>query len=405
MQHCHRVARLKFLVLASILLAWTTSASAASKYKLLHSFGHGNDGAGIDGGVALAADGSLYGTTSGGGLYQLGTVWQLTPHANGNWSEKVLENFRVNDSRADEPSGTPIFDPAGRLYVTSQFGGGPYTHGTVFTLTPSSHGWKLAVIHRFGPKDKTGGPMAGVIRDAAGNLYGAEGCAFELSPSAQGWKETILHCFPAFRGDGAGVYAGLVRDSSGNLYGTTEQGGTSKNCGEGTGCGTAYRLHPLAGGGWQETILHDFGAPNDGSYPFGNLAMDVAGNLYGTTTGYNSGAVFELSPQSDGHWKETILHRFHAGSGGNSPGSVVFDAKGNLYGTTGYGGSGCNCGVLYELSPQANGTWKYTVLYQFNGYDGTGSGLPLIFDDKGNLYGTGSGGAYGAGGVVFEFTP
>jgi len=97
MQHCHRVARLKFLVLASILLAWTTSASAASKYKLLHSFGHGNDGAGIDGGVALAADGSLYGTTSGGGLYQLGTVWQLTPHANGNWSEKVLENFRVND--------------------------------------------------------------------------------------------------------------------------------------------------------------------------------------------------------------------------------------------------------------------------------------------------------------------
>ena len=133
------------------------------------------------------------------------------------------------------------------------------------------------------------------------------------------------------------------------------------------------------------------------------MIMDAAGNLYGTTGGYNSGTVYELSLQSDGHWKETILHRFHAGSGGNYPGSIVIDAKGNLYGGTGYGGGQCNCGVIYQLSPQANGTWKYTVLYTFSGYDGTGGG-PMIFDDKGNLYGRGGGGAYGLG-VVFEFTP
>ncbi len=88
---------------------------------------------------------------------------------------------------------------------------------------------------------------------------------------------------------------------------------------------------------------------------------------------------------------------------GTIPAAVVMDAKGNLYGGTGYGGGQCNCGVIYELSPQANGTWKYTVLYTFSGYDGTGGG-PMIFDDKGNLFGTGGGGAYGLG-VVFRFTP
>jgi len=391
----------RLVVLISILSVCSTIALGAPKYQVLHSFGDGNDGGGIDGGVGLASDGKLYGTTSGGGLYQYGTVWQLTPRANGKWSESVLENFKVNDTRGDEPNGTPVFDPAGKIYFATQEGGGPYTYGTVFTLAQGSNGWKLTVIHRFGRNDKTGGPMAGVIRDAAGNLYGAEGCAFELSPSLVGWKETILHCFPAFRGDGAGVYAGLVRDSSGNLYGTTEQGGTSKNCGG--GCGTAYKLHPLSSGRWQETILHDFGLGNDVSYPDGPLVMDAAGNLYGATGGYNAGTIYELSPQSDGHWKETILHRFHAGSGGNYPGSIVMDAKGNLYGGTGYGGGQCYCGVIYELSPQANGTWKYTVLHTFSGYDGTGGG-PMIFDDKGNLYGTGGGGAYGLG-VVFKFTP
>jgi uncharacterized repeat protein (TIGR03803 family) len=190
-------------------------------------------------------------------------------------------------------------------------------------------------------------------------------------------------------------------DSAGNLYGTTQMGGTSKNCGG--GCGTVYKLHPLSGGGWKETILHSFGAPKDGSYPDSPVVIDAAGNLYGATGGYNAGTVYELSPQSDGHWKETILHRFHAGSGGNYPGGVIIDAKGNLYGGTGYGGGQCSCGVIYKLSPQSNGEWKYTVLHQFNGYDGTGGG-PTIFDEKGNLYGTGGGGAYNLG-VVFEFTP
>jgi uncharacterized repeat protein (TIGR03803 family) len=237
--------------------------------------------------------------------------------------------------------------------------------------------------------------------DQTGNLYGVGGWAFELSPASGGWEETLIHEFDCQNGDGCGILDRPIMDGAGNLYGSTEMGGTSKNCGG--GCGTVYKLHPLSGGRWEETILHDFGLGNDVPYPDGPLVMDAAGNLYGTTGGFNAGTVYELSPQSDGHWKETILHRFHAGSDGNYPGSVVMDAKGNLYGTTGYGGGQCSCGVIYELSPQANGKWKYTVLYQFNGYDGTGGG-PMIFDEKGNLYGTGGGGAYGLG-VAFEFTP
>jgi len=402
MRHRYNCAPLiKLLALTTLLFIWSASALAAPKYQVLHAFGNGNDGAGLYGGVVRAADGKLYGTTGGGGLYQYGTVWQLTPQANGKWSEKVLENFKVNDPRGDEPASTLILDPSGNLYGSTAMGGGPYTYGTVFEMRPGSNGWKLAVIHRFDRRhDKAGGAYGGVILDPAGNLYGVGAGAFELSPGSDGWKETLLHFFDCQNGDGCGFPSRPILDSAGNLYGTTEQGGTSKNCGG--GCGTVYKLHPLSGGGWKETILHDFGAPMDGSYPAGELAIDAAGNLYGTTCCY--GNLFELSPQSDGHWKEAILHRFRAHAGGGYPASVVKDTKGNLYGTTGFGGGPCDCGVIYELSPQVNGIWKYTVLYQFNGYDGTGSGLPMIFDDKGNLYGTGGGGAYNLG-VVFEFTP
>ncbi len=392
-------ARLVALIL--VLSIWSTSAWAAPKYKVLHDFGNGNDGAGLFGGVVRAANGKLYGTTSGGGLYQYGTVWELTPQAGGKWSEKVLHNFKNRDPNGDEPTCTLTLDPVGNLYGSTIRDGGPYTAGTVFEMQPSSKGWALKVIHRFGKNDPANGPFGGVIMDQSGNLYGVGGWAFELSPASGGWEETLIHNFNCQNGDGCGVLVPPILDSAGNLYGSTDAGGNSKNCGG--GCGTVYKLHPLPDGSWKETILHSFGAPNDGSYPDSPVVMDAAGNLYGATGGYNAGTIYELSPQSDGHWKETILHRFHAGSGGNYPGSIVMDAKGNLYGGTGYGGGQCYCGVIYELSPQANGIWKYTVLHTFSGYDGTGGG-PMIFDDKGNLYGTGGGGAYGLG-VVFEFTP
>jgi uncharacterized repeat protein (TIGR03803 family) len=175
-------------------------------------------------------------------------------------------------------------------------------------------------------------------------------------------------------------------------------------------------LQPLPGGKWKETVLHDFGSfGTDGvKPPFGALFVDSSGNVYGTTDGGGKyrdqcpcGTVYKLTPGANGKWKETILHSFKQGPGGAAPSAgVVMDKTGNLYGVTGAGGDpNCYCGVIYKLAPGKNGQWEYTVLHRFQGYDGEAPGANLIFDDKGNLYGTTTtGGIYG-GGVAFEFTP
>ena len=261
------------------------------------------------------------------------------------------------------------------------------------------------MLHSFNAQDGAAYPYAGVVMDHSGNLYGTAYSAFELSPGQGGWTVTVLHTFTGRNGDGAGASAGFIRDTAGNLYGTTEMGGSSKDCGG--GCGTVYKLHPLPNGRWKEAILHAFGSPGDGAYPgVGALAMDAVGNLYGTTSGYNAGTVYKLTPGKRGRWKETILHKFHAGAGGNSPeAGVVLGKSGELYGTTGYGGTGCDCGVVFKLAPGLKGRWKYTVLHRFTGYDGAAPGANLILDGKGNLYGTAKVGGPGGYGVAFEVTP
>jgi uncharacterized repeat protein (TIGR03803 family) len=397
-----------FILRAVLLLSLAVApdAWAAPKYKVLHAFTGGNDGGGLYGPLLLDVSGNLYGTTiSGGPKGKGGTVFELSPGAKGAWTLKLLHNFCSQSGCRDGGGATAglIFDPGGDLYGSTTSGGGPYTHGTVFEMKPNSAGWKFSVLHRFGHNDKAGGPFGGVIMDGAGNLYGVEGCAFELSPEAGGkWKERILHCFPAFNGDGWGGLDRPILDAVGNLYGITEGGGSSKDCGG--GCGTAYELSPTSGGKWKEHILRSFGGGDAG--PVG-AAMDGSGSLYAATGGFNAGTVLRLTPGPGGHWKETILHRFHAGSGGSGPGAgVVFDKYGNLYGTTLYGGDpNCGCGVVYKLSPGSNGKWTYTVLHRFIGVDGAQPGANLILDDKGNLYGTTVTGGAGGYGVAFELTP
>lgn len=155
--------------------------------------------------------------------------------------------------------------------------------------------------------------------------------------------------------------------------------------------------------------------PNDGKVPrVGALAFDREENLYGTTQqgGKNicgpvhCGTIFRLSRQPNGHWKETILHNLKLGKGGYWPGAgVVVDGAGNLYGTTLYGGTECDCGVVYKLAPNPDGSWTYTVLHRFTGYDGAEPDANLILDDQGNLYGTTATGGPGGAGVVFKVTP
>lgn len=228
-------------------------------------------------------------------------------------------------------------------------------------------------------------PIAGLVADSAGNLYGTThvggvnngGTAFKLARQADGWKETVLHSFGA-SGDGTFLFSGLTLGPEGSLYGITTQGGAH-------GGGVVFQLSPASGGGWKETILYNFGGnSSDGSYSTGNLTLDKSGNLYGTNTlgGTNGfGTVFELS-HSGGSWNEIILYSFQFSDGGFGPnGGLVFDSQGNLYGVT--------SGEVFELSPTSGGAWNETVIHIFNsptdGYNPNGN---LVFDKSGNLYGT-----------------
>jgi uncharacterized repeat protein (TIGR03803 family) len=399
------------IAFSALVVTLASNASAGPKYKVLHAFTGGNDGGGLWGSLLLDQHGNVYGTTiSGGPKGKGGTAFKLTRQANGTWSQTVLYNFCSRSGCADGggPFAGLIFDAAGNLYGTTE-SGGAHVYGTVFELTPGSDGWKENVLHSFGFNSHGCCPKAGVVMDNAGNLFGTASVAFELSPGTSGWKETVLHNFTGHHGDGSGPWAGMILDEAGNAYGTTEMGGTNRSCGG--GCGTVYELEPISGGGWKEHILHDFGTVGDGAFPgVGALILDSAGNLYGTTnvggaTGY--GTVFRLTLQSSGRWKETILHSFAASPNGQQPSaSVVMDKAGNLYGTTISGGTAsCGCGVIYKLVPGSNGKWTYTVLHRFTGYDGAQPDANLILDGKGNLYGTTITGGTGGAGVAFELTP
>jgi len=230
-------------------------------------------------------------------------------------------------------------------------------------------------------------------------------------------KEKVIYSFQG-GSDGALPMSDLVLDSSGNLYGTTSAGGTGV-CNN-NGCGTVFELKRTSSG-WQEQVLHSFQGGIDGEFPQAGVIFDSSGNLYGTTNSGGSnhlGTVFKLAPNGKGGWTESILYSFVAGT--NPASDLVFDANGNLYGTTRLGGvNGCGtlgggCGTVFELIRQSNGSWAESTLYQFAGPPGDGA-LPssgLALDSAGNLYGlTVAGGpnncflqGYPGCGIVYKLT-
>jgi uncharacterized repeat protein (TIGR03803 family) len=251
-----------------------------------------------------------------------------------------------------------VRDSQGNLYGMTVFGGA-YGYGTVFKLDTAL---KETVLYTFTGGADGGLPAAGLVRDTQGNLYGTttrggdlscnapDGCGvvFKLDTAD---KETVLYSFTGTGGDGAQPYSDLVRDTQGNLYGTTELGG-DLTCNAPHGCGTAFKLDTTL----KETVLHSFtGTGGDGGGPVEGLARDTKGNLYGTTV-YGGdlscvggsfpgcGVVFKL----DVTGKETVLHTFtKTGGDGTFPDAgLVLDANGNLYGTTSYGGElACGAGI------------------------------------------------------------
>jgi uncharacterized repeat protein (TIGR03803 family) len=389
---------LAFAAISLSALLVVSEADAASRYKVLHSFGNGKDGAGVWAGLALGSKGDLYGATSGGGAYQNGTVFELEPGPGGKWAETILHSFCAKSHCPDGwgPVSTPTLDAAGNLYGNDQT--------TTFEMTPGSGAWGFEVIYSAGARDDS------LVLDAAGNVYSDylslginyHGAISELTPGPDGWKEKDLYDFcPVGLKclDGEAPEYGLTWDAAGNLYGVTTYGGTR-------GHGVAFELEHAAEG-WKEHVLYDY-------YwypPSSSLVFDNSGNLYGTTffsEGYGCGTVYQLSAQTNGHWRRTNIYTFpHLVPDGGCPmAPVVYDPRLNvIYGTATAGGDPvCQCGVIFKLSPQAGGKWKYTVLYKFHGPDGNGPN-GLTIDSKGRLYGTTvAGGAYGYG-TTFELTP
>jgi uncharacterized repeat protein (TIGR03803 family) len=331
-------------------------------FNQLYSFNGSQDGAAPQlGRLTIAPDGSVYGATvSGGGgscaIYGYngcGTVFNLRPpprpctSALCPWNETVLYRFTAGSDGA-YPDGSPIFDGSGNLFGVAD----TYPiNGNIYELSRSGSSWSHSVAFAFdGPDGRI--PVGEPIFDESRNLYGTSwiggaydrGAAYQLTPSGAGWTDTVLHSFQDAGPDGGLLYAGLIFDGSGNLFGVTTNGGTG-------GAGTIFELTP-SGSDWNFTVLYSFpGGSNCGSY--NDLVMDSAGNLYGTTlcTGASrEGAVFKLAP-SGGGWSYSSLHDFTGGSDGGYPYcSLVFDAAGNLYGTTFYGGAH-NAGVVFEITP------------------------------------------------------
>ena len=397
--------------LLALIIALTLSSHAwgETKYKILHGFtGRDGDGGGLWGSLAVDAQGNVYGATSGGGVYGYGTVFELTPEADNTWTETILHSFQQYDPGGNDPVGGVVIDSAGNIYGTAEKAGA-YGYGTIFELSRENGDWVEEPLFSFDFTDGAS-PYAGPTMDGAGNLYGTAEVVYELTPGIGGWTEQVLHSFDWSQGDGYGPIAGVVLDRAGNLYGATEYGGTYSG-------GIVYELKHTRMG-WKEYILHTFGSfQYDGLGPgIGALAFDNSGNLYGTTASGGTnicfggcGTIFELTPEPNGHWKETILYNFEKGAQGFSPGAgVVVDEAGNLYGTTLYGGSRqCGCGVVYKLARTSpvDGQWTYTVLHTFYGPDGAQPDANLILDGQGHLYGTTAVGGPGGAGVVYEIIP
>jgi uncharacterized repeat protein (TIGR03803 family) len=394
----------------------TGTAALAQQETVLFSFGGTTDFDGCRPDAALIADaaGNLYGTTSLGGEYGIGTIFQLIPGSSG-WTEKILYSFGSYDTDGFRPEGTLVFDSSGNLYGTT-YGGGIYNSGTVFELRHTPTGaWHETLLYSFQGSGDVVFVSGNLALDSSGNLYGTTalggdyaGTVFELPSLGDGkWNEKFIYTFDANGAEGTNPNS-VILDSAGNLYGTTSTGGAHDG-------GNVFRLSPTSEGRWEWGDLYSF---VQNSEPVGSLAFDSAGNLYGVTSqdglGYFGGSTFELTPVAN-DWTESALYRFGPRLGGDNPqAGVTVDAAGNVYGTTYYGGTGScrggdsnTCGTVFELTPAGGGGFAETVLHNFddNGQDGFYPDGSLLLDGAGNLYGTTQAGGTGSCGTVFEITP
>jgi uncharacterized repeat protein (TIGR03803 family) len=385
----------------------------ASSETVLYTFN--SQTGGIDGyypysGVIADATGNtLYGTTYSGGVTATpyGTAYMLK-HSSQGWTETVLHNFIGGTGDGAYPYGALVTDKNGNLYGTT-YQGGTINVGTVFQLTRSGNKWTEKILHSFAGYPKDGSyPVAGLSIDSAGNLYGTTyqggksnvGTVFKLTLSKGKYTFKTIHGFSGGDG-GANPIGGLVVGKGGYFYGATLYGGATFNV------GTVYTLFQ-ARGVWVAKAIYHFTGGASGTHPYGDLATDAAGNLYGTTHeggDNNLGTVYKLTGKTIKFTQKT-LYSFKGGvTDGEYPyyAGVTLDPKGNIYGTA-YQGGPNNTGAVFKLT-LANGKYNPKVIHFF-GTTGDGyyprSTLALV---KGNLFGTTYQGGAHAGGVAFEVKP
>jgi len=373
---------------------------ARSRYRVLHSFAGGSDGAQPFFAGLIAAHRTLYGTTEYGGASSYGTVFRVSRDGR----ERVLYSFAGGSDGAEPHAG--LIDVNGMLYGTTTSGGrfesGCFSGDRCGTIFQISRTGAEMVLHRFSGGAHGYSPLTGLI-NVEGMLYGTtgyggssnHGTVFRISTTGAGFK--TLYSF-AGGSDGA-LPGGDLIDVNGMLYGTTIEGGGS-GCASGNGCGTVFRISTTG----TERVLHSFDGPR-GEYPQAGV-IDLNGMLYGTTTGGDAtgcsgsigcGTVFRLSP-SGGRFK--VLHKFSGGSDGGEPNAALIDVNGVLYGTTYLGGS-ANSGIAFSITT----TGTQNVLHNFGvGTDGVNPTARLL-DFRSRLYGTTILGGTSSLGTVFALNP
>ena len=396
------------------LMALLANAAWASSGKIIFSFPGDEEGEYPSTELVMDAAGNLYGTTVLGGDFGSGTVFQLTPSGSG-WTHTILHSF-TSGADGGQPYGGVTLDAQGNLYgtaVTGGTGGCEGGCGVAYKLSKSGSSWTETVLHAFTGGSDGSGPGAGLSFDQQGNLYGMTptggryglGVVFQLRPAQRGPADFhVLHAF-AGKPDGSSASIGrLLVDGSGNLFGAATVGGANDQ-------GEVFQLRRAPSGQWRIKALYSFGGQPDAGYPYGGLTFDTAGNLYGTTyyDGANDlGSVYQLHRGSGGVWTERVIYSFKGSADGSfSISNVVFDANGNLYGTTSEGGSAhCSCGTVFKLTPGAQGQWTESIVHRFTGSpDGSNPYNGLVADAVGNLYGSTVHGGVDDEGSIFQLTP
>ena len=374
---------------------------------VVYSFAGDEDGEYPDTDLVMDAAGNLYGTTVSGGDFGGGTVFKLSPSGSG-WTHTVLYDF-TGQTDGGEPYGGVTLDAAGNLYGTAVVGGTGLACeqgcGVLYQLSNSGGTWTEHVLHNFTGGADGSGPGSGVTIDAGGSIYGmtptggadALGVIFQVSPNGSGWSFHVIHTFTG-GADGATGSKGRLLLRSGSLFGVATAGGTNQS-------GVAFQL-TRSGSKWNLHPIYEFQGTPDAGFPYGALSPDAAGNLYGTTYydgAHNLGCVYRLHRLPSGQWVESVLHSFTGGADGNGPiSNLVFDAAGNLYGTTSEGGT-TGLGTIFELAAR---TWQETVVHTFTGSpDGEAPYDGMVSNGAGTYYGATVRGGVANEGAIYSFTP